>query len=232
MNIPSCPMHKLRTDLPPLTDRIARLPVDERGYPVPFFVAWMDGRPEFRLSDPKKWLACYRDRLCWVCGQPLGVHFAFTIGPMCAINRTTAEPPEHRECAEWSVKGCPFLVKPQMHRREDEVTEQHKGNVDGIAILRNPGVIGIWCTTSYQLFKANGGRLIQIGEPDEVTWWRQGRPATKEEILHSIQTGLPALRELAERQDREEPGAGAVAELERRTQEVIALYCLGPNPAL
>ena len=42
--------------LPPMPSRIAALPVDERGYPVPWFVAWIDGKPEFRCADPAKFL--------------------------------------------------------------------------------------------------------------------------------------------------------------------------------
>ena len=42
---------ELRPDLPPLPGRIAKLPV-YRGYPVPWFVTWMD-------EDGEKWLTKY-----------------------------------------------------------------------------------------------------------------------------------------------------------------------------
>src|SRR5690242_2247182 len=113
-----CPV--LRPELEqPLPDRIARLPLDERGYPVPWFVDWVDGKPEFRAMDPAKWKRAVKERLCWVCGDRLGVLLVFPIGPMCGINRTTAEPPSHRDCALWSVRNCPFLSRPHMVRRED-----------------------------------------------------------------------------------------------------------------
>jgi hypothetical protein len=35
--------------------RFARLPADERGYPVPKFVEWIDGKPDFRCVD-SRWL--------------------------------------------------------------------------------------------------------------------------------------------------------------------------------
>ena len=201
-----CP-YKLRSDLPPLTDRIAKLPIDERGYPVPFFVAWIDGKPEFRAADQEKHKRCLQDNLCWVCGQPLGSFKAFTIGPMCAINRTTSEPPAHLDCAQWSVKGCPFLAKPHMVRRElkpeleDQMIDQ-----SGIPILRNPGCSCIWVTKTFSRFWAGNGYLIRIGLPETLSWWAEGRTATREEVLHSIEGGLPTLMESAVAQDKAENG--------------------------
>ena len=42
---------KLRAELEALPARLHFLPVDERGYPVPWFVAWRDGKPEFRAME-------------------------------------------------------------------------------------------------------------------------------------------------------------------------------------
>lgn len=193
-----CPFHPLRAGLPPLTERIAALPVDERGYPVPFFVSWIDGKPEFRAADGRKFRLCLEQQLCWVCGQPLGGFKTFTIGPMCAVTRTTAEPPSHKECSEWSVKGCPFLSKPKMVRREDEFTEAAKKHdmTAGIPIDRNPGVTCVWTTKKFKLFPDRDNKiLIEVGEPESVSWWREGRVATRLEILESITTGLPLLRQ-------------------------------------
>lgn len=198
----SCPFnHTLRTDLPPLTERIAKLPVDERGYPVPFFVAWPDGKPEFRMADGEKQVRCVREKLCWVCGEKLGKYMTFAIGPMCAVNRISAEPPSHKDCAEWSVHGCPFLSKPKMKRRTDEEIQEWKNQNPsaGFPIDRNPGVTLLWTTLSYKLIPDHQGKvLFSIGEPESTSWWREGRTATRGEIMESIETGLPLLRELCD----------------------------------
>lgn len=206
-----CPVHKVRADLPPLTPRIARLPVDERGYPVPFFVQWVDGanaptpagvgRPEFRMMDGQKWVRCMKENLCWVCGESLGRYKAFPIGPMCCVNRVTSEPPSHLDCAQWSVRGCPFLSKPNMVRREDELTRQNKPNVAGVMIERNPGVMAIWVSKTYKTFKAPNGYLLRIGDPVSVEWFTLGRPATRAEALKAIDDGLPALLKVCRNED-------------------------------
>jgi hypothetical protein len=224
-----CP-HKLRDDLPPLTDRIARLPVDERGYPVPAFVQWIykegnevspapkgKGYPDFRIIDPAHILACIKESLCWVCGEKLGVWRSYVIGPMCAVNRNSAEPPSHVECAEWSVKGCPFMTKPNMKRREDDVTEQAGENVAGIMVKRNPGVTLIWVVRNHvKIWRdGKGGILFDIGNPERVTWWKEGRPATSEECVEALNASVQSLLDICETpEDRNE--------VARRRDDIVA----------
>jgi hypothetical protein len=200
---------------PPL--RIASLPKDHRNYFVPWFVAYFkdgkevarpNGAPDFRILASGKRELAVKKRLCWVCGEPLGVHQVFAIGPMCAINRTTMEPPAHRACAEYSVRACPFLTTPR-RRRNEEGLEDIPHRVDGDMIARNPGVACLW-ESDYRTFKVHNGWLIRIGEPARVDWWAQGRLATRAEVDASIESGYPALLEAAERD-----GAEALRELER-----------------
>lgn len=179
-------------------ERIKNLPIDSRGYPVPWFVQWMDGKPEFRLMDQEKWIRSIKEELCWVCGDRMGAFKVFVVGPMCGINRTTAEPPTHKDCAEWSAKNCPFLSNPSMTRREDELTKSCEPNVAGIMIKRNPGVTLLWTTKNYKVFDDGQGRpLIQMGEPVSVDWYYEGKPATREQVVTSIEAGCPALEKIA-----------------------------------
>jgi hypothetical protein len=188
----------LRDGLPPLPDRIKALPIDERGYPVPYFVAWIDGKPEFRVADPEKLVKCVKKKRCWVCGQPLEALLAFPIGPMCGINRVTSEPPAHRECAEFSVQACPFLTLPKAQRREANLPDDIK-EAPGLANPRNPGVTLLWITDAYQRFDAPGGKLFEIGKPYEVQWYTQGRIATYQEAFDALHSGVNELLKLAQR---------------------------------
>jgi len=222
-----CP-HHLRPELPPRPARIAALPVDVRGYPVPFFAGWVgsDGRqcprgqgePEFRLVDTSAFVECVRFRHCWICGQELGRHLAFVAGPMCTITRTSVEPPSHLDCALFALKACPFMLRPHMVRREDERTAACAGNSAGLTIRRNPGVFALWLTRGYKVFPDPAGKpLIEMGEPQALAWWREGRTATRAEILESITSGLPSLEALCESPDD-------LVELHRRRDALIAAH--------
>jgi hypothetical protein len=197
--------------------RVARLPRDKHGRPVPWFVAWIDGQPDFRVIAPGRIVDALRFGKCWVCGTILGGWKAFAIGPMCAINRVSAEPPAHRDCAIYSARHCPFLTVPRMRRRETGLP----GDVQdpaGTMIRRNPGVAAVWVTRSFEAFQASGGLLISVGEPEEVLWFAEGRQATRAEVIASIDSGLPLLRAEAEAD-----GPAAVSELEEMHRHSLTL---------
>src|SRR4051812_961023 len=102
----------------PMPDRIRRLRINDKGFPVPWFVADVDGVPDLRVVDARKIKVAWKERRCWVCGDKLGSTVAFALGPMCAVNRTVSEPPSHRACIEFSVRACPFLANPRTRRHE------------------------------------------------------------------------------------------------------------------
>lgn len=180
------------------------------------------GGYDFRVVDARKFKPAIEDKLCWICGQRLGQYLAFTIGPMCAINRTISEPPSHRECAEWSIKACPFLTQREDERRETNLPD---GIVPpaGCGLKRQPGAVLLWLTKSYRVMRAPGGSgiLFQIGDPHETHWFREGRAATRAEVLESIESGYPLLREAAERE-----GERAVAQLEQQKLKALELLPL------
>ena len=199
-----CPVHHGVTapqlNWKTLPFRMKSLPRDDRGYPVPWFVDWIDGKPEFRAMDGRKYILAIRENRCWVCGEKMGTTKVFVAGPMCGINRTSSEPPNHRECATWSALNCPFLSNPRMVRREDErINNAHlRDAAPGHAITRNPGVAMLWITRQYEVFNdGRGNPLIQMGEPDSVEWYARGRVATRAEVQESIDTGLPLLEGIA-----------------------------------
>src|SRR4029077_4831244 len=207
--------------MPPLPARFLKLPLDHRGYPVPRFVHQRDdGVYDFRVVKPGWPQRCRVNKLCWLCGEKMGRFMCFVIGPMCAINRNTAEPPCHRECAEFAVMACPFMRFPNRKRDETDLpADGFNPAGDEAAIKRNPGVICLWVTTSYRPYKARDGSvLIEIGEPVEVMWWAHGRSATHDEILASINFGLPLLRAMAEKE-----GKDAIEHLEEITERGLKL---------
>ncbi len=197
-----------REDLPPRPARMARLPLDARGFPVPWFVLWVDGKPDFRVIRDGGVAIAHNKKLCWLCGESMGQFGAFVIGPMCGINRTIAEPPAHRDCAEYAVTACPFLTKPMAVRNERGLDDYKEPA--GIMIKRNPGVFLLWVTREWRPFRVDNGVLFRLGDPSHVAFYREGRAATRPEIDASIESGLPLLLEPAVAQ-----GPDAVAALNR-----------------
>lgn len=189
-------MNPPRANLPPMPPRIASLPVDDRGYPVPWFVAWIDGKPDFRVIEPLRMHKAIHFHRCWICGEILGARRAFVVGPMCIVNRVSAEPPSHRECARFAAQACPFLTLPKAVRRETNMPED-ACEPGGVMLTRNPGVCAIWVTRSHHVAKVSNGVIFRMGEPDEVEWYAMGREASRGEVFRSMQEGLPALAEIA-----------------------------------
>lgn len=204
----------------PMPPRIARLPRNRVGYPIPWFAATLeDGTRDFTAIAPGRVDDALKFRLCWVCGTTAGAYKAFVIGPMCAVNRVTAEPPCHLDCAVYSAKVCPFLTVPGMRRR-DKLPE---GAVEpaGIAIKRNPGVALVWTTKLFTRFgDGRGGVLFRLGDPVNVAWYAHGRLATAAEARASLESGLPILRDAC-------TGPRDHAELDTLTDQALPLL---PTP--
>jgi hypothetical protein len=191
------------------------LAIDARGYPVPRFVEWIDGKPDFRVMDADYLRRAVRMKLCWLCGEPLGKFSTFCIGPMCAVNRTSAEPPCHSDCATFAAMVYPFLTLPKAERREANLPKDGIAPA-GIMLKRNPGVVLLWTTSSYKIFQHGNGILFEIGPPTQVHWYARGRPATRDEVMESINSGLPILAEMAAAE-----GSRAVAQLQKQLEAAL-----------
>lgn len=190
-----------------------------RGFVVPWFVAQDEhGNWDFRCVDAAKMGPAVRERRCWLCGHPLGRYQTFIVGPMCAINRISSEPPSHRECAEYAAAVCPFLTQREARRRTDHLPEGHQAPA-GIMLERQPGVTLLWTTREgYRVVSAPGGVLFRMGAPAECRWQCEGRTATRDEVLASIDSGYPLLLAEAERD-----GRAGVAALEHQRRAIDSL---------
>ncbi len=218
----------LRPELEELPARLRSLHVF-RGYPVPWFVAWIGENgfavepgtpgsvPEFRVADASKFAIAVRGKLCWVCGEQLGRYMTFVLGPMCGINRTSAEPPCHAECAQWSARNCPFLSKPQMVRRENDMPAEECAPA-GVMLKRNPGVTLLWTTKSYTVNRHDSGYLVEVGEPLSMEWWSLGKHANRAQVVASVESGIGTLEEMAQQEE------GAMDELLKRKAWLESRY--------
>jgi hypothetical protein len=215
-----------------MPERLKDLPFSKKwGLPVPFFVdkeyRTPEGEYEFRMAGKDAWITCVNADVCWVCGKSLGTYRTFGIGPMCTINRIAGDPPCHRECAEYAAKVCPFMLNPNYARREKDRPPQYvQDEVPGTMIPRNPGVSLLWTTKrqNYHLEKVPNGWLFRLsGEPHHLGWWREGRSATREEVVASFESGYPILLKMAQDQQAAEPHMHSVKALEKARDQAYKL---------
>jgi hypothetical protein len=91
----------------------------------------------------------------------------------------------------------------------------------GIHLTRNPGAVAVWITRSYRPFPVSashgGGMLFTFDDPEEVLWFREGQPATRDEVMTALTSGLSALEESA-RLD----GPDQIEELHKQFDAVLA----------
>jgi hypothetical protein len=200
---------------PDAPDRVARLPVDRRGFPIPWFVAWFDGEPDFRVTDGQKLGQAWASDLCWICGGGLGAYRAWVIGPICVVEGACPEPPAHLDCGQFAARCCPFLANPLMRRNDRRAPQLQKPG--GIMVAQNSEATALWVTRGRgaQPFRAAEGVLFRLNPPERIEWYSNGRLALAHEVSAALDAGLPILRGSAN-----DAGPAAVADLERRLQDI------------
>jgi hypothetical protein len=188
-------VNNLRKSLPPLPERMQDLPISASGYPIPYFVKWFDGVPDFRILDPEKIIDCVENRKCWCCGKDMDT-IAFVAGPGMVINFSSAEPPSHPECAEFAVKACPFMRYPKAQRRETDMPEASTDYAPGALLVDNPGVSVVFHTTGYQIIQADeSGFALQAFPPSKVDWYSEGKLMTREEARKALHKRVRDMKE-------------------------------------
>lgn len=86
-------------------------------------------------------------------------------------------------------------------------------------IARNPGVAMVWIVRKYGIERdTNGGVLFRLPNPVRVEWFAEGRTASREEVMASIESGMPILQAMAI-----EDGPEAIAALGQHYQRAMAL---------
>lgn len=185
--------------LPPIPANMQQLPIESRGYPVPWFVPWVDGSPDFRLAKQSLIPKAILERRCWICGREFAdAIYTFIIGPMGFINCINSEPPSHLDCAEFAVQACPFLVNPIANRRNVGIPEWSEREADQHPY--NPGLSVLWTTSYWRALNIPkfGIRFEILREPGQLDFWREGKKATPTETRAALDRALALLLPLAD----------------------------------
>jgi hypothetical protein len=121
------------------------LKIDERGYPIPFFVPIVDGKPNFKFADLNKFNLCVEKHLCWICGKKLPKdYFYFIAGPVGLQNKVHSDPAMHKECAQFTLIACPHLFYQKAERKENEQQTPYQ-------ILQKPNCLFLVKSSKYKV---------------------------------------------------------------------------------
>ena len=168
----------------PVPQRMAAMP-KYRGFPVPFFAAVIDGVPDFRVADVSKKSQSAIKKLCWICGQKIRYpeKFCFVGGPISTHYRLFGDGPMHIECAEFSLKICPYLLHDNAKRAEFAKIAARFENKPGIVIeepghtLDHPDWFYLCYAPSYEFLfvREVGHKVFQAEVFDQIDKWKNGK---------------------------------------------------------
>lgn len=125
---------KGRFNIPP---QLAHLKLDERGYPIPYFVPMISGKPNFRYQDPTKRNYCIYQKLCSICGANLRSDDNWIVtGPGGYKNQVTSDAPMHLVCAKFSMEVCPHIHFEKAERKEEVETYMNQDKPAFLLLVR------------------------------------------------------------------------------------------------
>ena len=124
----------------PIPQLMLDLKRDPRGLPVPFVVLVDEnGKHHFKINDTKKTLQCLTQGLCHVCGKELVHGDTWMVGGISSAfddRGYYVDGPIHKQCGEYALKVCPYMVHSNYTLRESpEDLEKKLGN--GIKLHSN-----------------------------------------------------------------------------------------------
>jgi len=154
-----------------IPQELSHLRLDERGFPIPFFVPMVKDKPEFRYKDRKKIEYCIAKRRCSICGKKLRSQFSYVItGPMGLKNRIVSDAPMHLLCAQFTMEACPYIHFERTKRIDNRDGGEHVIKtkpermflikIDGYEVIRDPhNTYFKFNVVSFEEYRYNDGIL-------------------------------------------------------------------------
>jgi hypothetical protein len=155
-----------------MPERIAALPRDKRGYPVPFVVMWDATGPQFAVNEVALVAQCILEGLCHVCGQRLEPEPWFAGGAANAVmngeHAVYIDGPMHLECAIFSLQACPHLSHQLPSALNLDPIRRHL-NQQGAGVFDNTVIPGV--PALFALVQARDGHFgATLTEADGIRW--------------------------------------------------------------
>lgn len=220
----------------PIPARMAHLPKDRRGYPVPAMVLVDDGgRPHFQINDERIRQRLIQEDRCVICGTKLlrGRWFVGGHGSAFSQRGLYIDPPTHSECVDYALRVCPYLAAPNYGKEIGDRTMKGRTaagvvtTVDPTVIEGRPPYFVAVMAVGQDYVKAQGQFADIRFEPDHVRYvrhhvssvrqvrvWQHGSEVTDRAVLAEF--GRWVVSDLAERYG-EAPRADMLAAFERST---------------
>ncbi len=163
---------------PEIPKRMQHLPLF-RGLPIPYanFIG-PDGQPDFKVLDHQKHQEILREKLCGICGGPLGRGTIAFIGGEGSIKSSLfTDPAMHVECARYAAKVCPYLNNgsatyssaPPKHLGQGDFVHKEFEAVNS----KRPKRMGIYFTNGYKYGQISRGDpmiYIKANPPLSIDW--------------------------------------------------------------
>lgn len=183
-----------------MPERIARLPKDTRGYPIPWNVLrGVDGFPIFTVNDDRKAWEALLKHLCPICGEKLGRWMWFVGGPRSAFDPEGwyIDLPGHHECIQFALAVCPYLAAPKYLGRIDvpdpsKLPTGFDVLLDETVISERPEVFVMVASNRQEVL--NRAPLQPYVRPERPAlgyeYWRHGRQIAESEAMPYLQAVL------------------------------------------
>jgi hypothetical protein len=164
----------MSTDIP---EFLRHLPFDERRkLPVPVMNQIDAERWDFVTITGKQVHRCIDERLCSVCGNPLGYWVAFIGNEVSARRRQFTDPCMHEDCALASLRLCPMINHGNMTRAKAPRVKPNNGEYvcrpDEFAGQKRPVAWFMPITQRFNVEIRDGYPLFISGPYKRVRAWR------------------------------------------------------------
>lgn len=187
-----------------MPSNIALLPLDKRGYPVPYIVQRdIHGLPVFTMNDAEKHAECLKKKKCPICGLRLSKELWFVGGPLSAFHPHGCyyDSAMHHECMTYALKVCPYLALRNFNSTPLEKKLPHlQARVPGKLVMDPTMEPGKPAGGYFVAVMAYGQTIEQEGvmrhqKPlrpyHKVEFWKDGTQV-------SLQDGIAAARQIPE----------------------------------
>jgi len=167
-----------------MPERLSARPRDKRGLPIPYSVKMIDGLPDFRVTDARRWRLCIDCRQCALCGRLVKHSLWFVGGPLCERHRLFQDPGMHRTCAEFALRVCPFLAMSKAHYSNLERRPPPPGMavIAGTEDMEKPDRFMLGAASNYRVVVVEGVPFIEATPWLALHWWKDGQRVPEETI--------------------------------------------------